>query len=196
MEYLLESFKYGLIPTLIILVYLITTKYLDNKKERELAKKSVKVNAEILDCFNNLNAYLKHITINIIGKEDDKCMAAIRSSFRAMAFSLTKFGVFTLISNNIKKNRDNIVDNIKNSVYAEFSSIYSHLALYSTDKINFASLISEEWKEELVNDMIGIIFDDDANKESKIYNLHNKLNLRITNYISTIKTNYIDINNG
>lgn len=84
MEDLFQSFQYGIVPTFVVLIYLIVVRVLDNKKERELNKKTVKINAEILDAFNNLNAYLKHITADIIEKEDDKCNAAIRSSFKAI----------------------------------------------------------------------------------------------------------------
>lgn len=192
MEQLFKSFEYGIVPTLIILGYLIFTKILDNKKEREISKKSVKINSEILDCFNNLNTYLKHITTNIINKEDDKCIAAIRSSFKSMGFSLTKFGVFTIISNNIVKNKETIEENIKNIVYSEFSTIYSHLILYSNDKINFLNSIKEEWKQDLIDDISEILFDNNLKDYDKMYNIHNKLNLRISNYISIVRQEYMN----
>lgn len=190
MNDLVNSFQYGIVPTIIVLIYLIVTRWFDSKKEREQAKKTVKVNAEILDAFNNLNTYLKQITQNILNKEDDKCLAAIRSSFKALAFSITKFGVFTIISNNVKSNKENIISNINDNVYSEFSDMYSELLLYSNEKINFTRYIKEEWKEELVNDVKNIIFSDTESKEDKIYNLYNKINLRVSNYISIVKNKY------
>lgn len=192
MDILIESFQYGIVPTIIILIAFLVTKYLDNKKEREIAKKSIKVNAEILDCFNNLNEYLKRITRDIIEKEDDKCAAAIRSSFKSMAHSLSKFAIFTIISNNVKTNRDNIVDNIHNTVYAEFSTVYNELLLYNFSDHNIADYIQEEWKDQLISDLINIIFDEDKDKEQRIYNAHNKINVRVGNYISYVNKKFLE----
>ena len=192
MEILIESFQYGIVPTLIVLTAFLVTKYLDNKKEREIAKKSIKVNAEILDCFNNLNEYLKRITRDIIEKEDDKCAAAIRSSFRAMAHSISKFAIFTIISNNVKTNRENILDNIQNTVYSEFATVYNELLLYSFSDHNIADYIQEDWKEQIVSDLKNIIFDEDNSKENRIYTVHNKINLRVGNYISYVNKKFLE----
>ena len=187
MEQLIESFKYGIVPTLIVLTYLIVTKVLDNKKERELAKKSIKVNAEILDCFNNLNSFLKHITKDILDKEDDRTASAIRSSFKAMGYTLLKFATFTIISNNVIKNRENIIDNIENTVNSEFANVYNELVLYD----DIIDSIQDKWKEEVTNDLKNIILDEKLQKEDKIYNIHNKMNLRINNYISSVNNKFL-----
>lgn len=187
MEQLIKSFEYGIVPTLVVLTYLIVTKILENKKERELTKKSIKVNAEILDCFNNLNAFLKHITKDILEKEDDRTMSAIRSSFKSMGYVLLKFATFTIISNNIIKNRENIIDNIENTVNSEFANIYNELVLYD----GIIDSVKETWKTEITNDLKNIIFDEKTSKEDKIYNIHNKMNLRINNYISSVNNKFL-----
>lgn len=187
MEQLIESFKYGIVPTLIVLTYLIVTKVLDNKKERELAKKSIKVNAEILDCFNNLNAFLKHITKDILDKEDDRTNSAIRSSFKSMGYTLLKFATFTIISNNVIKNRENIIDNIENTVNAEFANVYNELVLYD----DLIDAVQDKWKDEITADLKNIILDEKLQKEDKIYNIHNKMNLRINNYISSVNNKFL-----
>ena len=192
MDILIQSFQYGIVPTLIVLIYLIITKYFDNKKERELAKKSIKVNAEILECFNNLNIYLKHITKDILEKEDDKCVAAIRTSFKSMAHSVSKFAIFTIISNNVKANRDNIIDNIKNTVYSEFATIYNDLLLYKVNDKRASDYIKEEWKENMISDLKNIIFDENLSKEDKIYTIHNKINLLVGNYIAFVNKSYFE----
>ena len=38
MEILLDSFKYGIAPAIIVLIYLIITRYFDHKKEVEKLK--------------------------------------------------------------------------------------------------------------------------------------------------------------
>jgi len=192
MEELFQSFQYGIVPTFVVLIYLIVVRVLDNRKEREEAKKTIKVNSEILDAFNNLNLYLKRITSDIIDKENDKCNAAIRSSFKAMGQSLSKFAVFTIISNNVKNNRENIIDNIDNTVYSEFATVYNELSLYKNTETNVITNVKDEWKDELINDLKNIIFDTNLDKESKIYTIHNKLNLRINNYISFVQNKLLE----
>lgn len=194
MDILLESFSNGIIPGIIILIYLVIVRYFDHRKdiekqraETEEKKKTVKINTEILDCFNNLNDYLKKLTVGVLDREEDKCEAAIRSSFKAMGQSLAKFAVFTIISNNIKQNRENIIDNIDTTVYSEFATVYNELSLYSYKNTKLIDAIKDSWKQELINDLKNIIFDENSTKENKIYNIHNKLNLRINNYISLIQ---------
>ena len=192
MEELFRSFQYGIVPTFVVLIYLIVVRILDTKKAREESKRTIKVNAEILDAFNNLNIYLKRITSDIIDKENDKCNAAIRSSFKAMGQALSKFAVFTIISNNVKNNRDNIIDNINNTVFSEFATIYNELSLYKGTETDIITSIKDEWKDELFNDLKNIIFDTNLDKESKIYTIHNKLNLRINNYISFVQNKILE----
>lgn len=76
MDALFESFKYGLTPAIVIAVYLICVKLFDTKKElksiehqKEESKKTIQINAEIADCFAELNAYLKHVTKDILDRK-------------------------------------------------------------------------------------------------------------------------------
>lgn len=194
MEILLETLQQGLAPGIIVLIYLLVIRYFDHKKElkkqeleAEEKKKTIKINSDLLDCFNNLNSYLKQITVGILDKEDDKCDAAIHSSFKAMGQTLSKFATFTIISNNVKLNKENIIDNINTTVYSEFASVYNELILYSYNNTKLIDAIKDSWKEELISDLKNIIFDDDLNKETKIYTVHNKINLRINGYISSVR---------
>jgi len=194
MEILLETLQQGLAPGIIVLIYLLVIRYFDHKKElkkqeleAEEKKKTIKINSDLLDCFNNLNTYLKQITVGILDKEDDKCEAAIHSSFKAMGQTLSKFATFTIISNNVKLNKENIIDNINTTVYSEFASVYNELILYSYNNTKLIDAIKDSWKEELISDLKNIIFDDDLNKETKIYTVHNKINLRINGYISSVR---------
>lgn len=194
MDILVDSLSNGIIPGIIVLIYLIIVRYFDHRKdiekqrvEAEEKKKTVKINTEILDCFNNLNDYLKKLTVGVLDREDDKCDAAIRSSFKAMGQSLAKFAVFTIINNNVKQNRENIIDNIDTTVYSEFATVYNELALYAYSNTKLIDSIKDSWKQEIIGDLKSIIFDENLNKENKIYTIHNKINVRINNYISFVK---------
>ena len=194
MDILVDSLSNGIIPGIIVLIYLIIVRYFDHRKdiekqrvEAEEKKKTVKIKTEILDCFNNLNDYLKKLTVGVLDREDDKCDAAIRSSFKAMGQSLAKFAVFTIINNNVKQNRENIIDNIDTTVYSEFATVYNELALYAYSNTKLIDSIKDSWKQEIIGDLKSIIFDENLNKENKIYTIHNKINVRINNYISFVK---------
>ena len=199
MEYIFRSLEYGIVPTLIVLAYLLVTRYFDSKKElkklekeEEEAKRTVKINAEILDAFNELNTYLKHITKDIVKIENDKCVAAIKSSFRSMNFGLTRFATFTIINNNIDVNSETIKDNILATIEAEYITVYNELLLYRDDDKFVADYMKGEWKEELAKDMIGIIFNRELTKEQRIYNITNKLGINIAKYSNYINNKYIE----
>lgn len=199
MEYIFRSLEYGIVPTLIVLAYLLVTRYFDNKKElkklekeEEEAKRTVKINAEILDAFNELNTYLKHITKDIVKIENDKCVAAIKSSFRSMNFGLTRFATFTIINNNIDVNSETIKDNILSTIEAEYITVYNELLLYRDDDKFVADYMKSEWKEQLAKDMIGIIFNRELTKEQRIYNITNKLGINIAKYSNYINNKYIE----
>ena len=199
MEYIFRSLEYGIVTTLIVLAYLLVTRYFDNKKElkklekeQEEAKRTVKINAEILDAFNELNTYLKHITKDIVKIENDKCVAAIKSSFRSMNFGLTRFATFTIINNNIDVNSETIKDNILSTIEAEYITVYNELLLYRDDDKFVADYMKSQWKEQLAKDMIGIIFNKELTKEQRIYNITNKLGINIAKYSNYINNKYIE----
>ena len=199
MEFIFRSLEYGIVPTLVVLAYLLVTRYFDSKKElkklekeEEEAKRTVKINAEILDAFNELNTYLKHITKDIVKIESDKCVAAIKSSFRSMNFGLTRFATFTIINNNIDVNSDTIKDNIIATIEAEYITVYNELLLYRDDDKFVADYMKIEWKDQLAKDMINIIFNKELTKEQRIYNITNKLGINIAKYSNYINNKYIE----
>lgn len=191
MEWLFKGFEYGWFPTLVIFTYLVITKILDNKKDREANRKTIKVNAELLDTVNKLNSFLTYITKDIIEKEDDRCVSSIKTAFKGMAYAIVKFSTFTIIANNVIYNRGNIIDNIKHTVYGEFASLYNELILYSSDAKHIVDYINSDWKENIVEDITNIIFDESATKEQRIYNIHNKITIRTTDFINEVTSKYL-----
>lgn len=191
MEWLFKGFEYGWFPTLVIFTYLVITKILDNKKDREANRKTIKVNAELLDTVNKLNSFLTYITKDIIEKEDDRCVSSIKTAFKGMAYAIVKFSTFTIIANNVIHNRGNIIDNIKHTVYGEFASLYNELILYSSDAKHIVDYINSDWKENIVEDITNIIFDESATKEQRIYNIHNKITIRTTDFINEVTSKYL-----
>ena len=193
MELLLESLKLGVAPSLVVAIYLVINKIIDNKKESQ----SAKINQNIVENFNKLNNFLKYVTDDIIAKESDRRDLAIKNSFDRLENELVKFGTYTIINNNIDLNKDNILDNARNTVISEIHALQSALSLYSPEKVNLSTYIDRNWEEEIYNDIINIIFRDKFTKEQKIYTLHNKISIRINEYKSiTLKHHFNATNNN
>lgn len=189
---LIQSLQFGIPSAIIVLIFLIINKIIDVISDREKEKKKVEINKEVIDCFNNLNSFLKHITKDIIDKENDKCSSAIRNTFKAMSYALIRFATFTIINNNVQKNKQNIIDNINTIVEQEFSNVYNSLILFYSEENHIVDYIKEEWKKELKEDLINIIFDTTLNEETKLYTIHNKLDIRIGKYYSVIKNKFLE----
>lgn len=193
MELLLESLKLGIAPSLVVAIYLVINKIIDNKKESQ----SAKINQNIVENFNKLNNFLKYVTDDIIAKESDRRDLAIKNSFDRLENELVKFGTYTIINNNIDLNKDNILDNARHTVISEIHALQSALSLYSSEKANLSTYIDRNWEEEIYNDIVNIIFRDKFTKEQKIYTLHNKISIRINEYKSiTLKHHFNATNNN
>ena len=184
MEILLESLKLGVTPALVVLVYLVFNKIVDNRNK----SKQILLNNNVVESFNKLNTFLDYFTKNIINKEIDKCDIGIRHSFDKLRSSLLDFSIITIINNNVNLNKANIVDNITHLINGEYYVLINNLNLYTTHTMNIANYVSEDWKKEMYDDMVSIIFNCELTKEQKIYTITNKLNTRIGEYKNVILT--------
>lgn len=184
MEILLESLKLGVTPALVVLVYLVFNKIVDNRNK----SKQILLNNNVVESFNKLNTFLDYFTKNIINKEIDKCDIGIRHSFDKLRSSLLDFSIITIINNNVNLNKANIIDNITHLINGEYYVLINNLNLYTTHTMNIANYVSEDWKKEMYDDMVSIIFNCELTKEQKIYTITNKLNTRIGEYKNVILT--------
>lgn len=46
--------------------------------------------------------------------------------------------------------------------------------------------IKPEWNTEISEDVVEIIYNDEFSKEEKLYNINNKINIKIDEYISIV----------
>lgn len=191
MDILIESLKLGVAPSIVVLIYLVINKVLDTKKE----SKQAKLNNNIIDSFNKLNSFLDYITKDIINKDADKRNVGIKNAFERFENNVMKFAISTIIHNNIEINKDAIIDNTKHIISSEFYSLYNTLALYSTTKFSIIEHIEPKWKEDLTNDIIDIIFKNNFTKEQKIYNICNKLEIKLNEYKTKLLMQHIDETN-
>ena len=109
-----------------------------------------------------------------------------------MSYALIRFATFTIINNNVQKNKKNIEDNIDAIVEQEFSNLYNSLVLYYSDTNKIVDYIQTSWKDELKYDLKNIIFNTTLDEETKFYTIHNKLDIRIGGYYSFINNKFLD----
>ena len=154
MEILLESLKLGITPALVVAIYLTINKFIDSRKE----EKQTKLSNDVIQSFNKLNTFLDYITKDIIEKESEKRNISIKHAFLKMENELLKYANNTIINNNININKKSIIDNLHHLINTEYYNLYNILLLYSSSKIDLIEYIDTIWKDEIYNDVYGIIF--------------------------------------
>ena len=87
MDILQEALTQGITPAIIIAIYLVIVKIIDNKKESNQAK----INSKLVDSISKIGDFIDSITKNIVDKDREKCKTAINDSFKSSAYSLIKF---------------------------------------------------------------------------------------------------------
>lgn len=177
MEELLESLRLGITPGIIVLIYLIIIKVIDTKKESN----AVKINKEITECFRKLNSFLDYITKDILNDAEEKRDYAIKNSFKAFANSIIRHATSVIIANNINNNKENIIENIRYIVDSNYYRLYNLMFLYK-----LCGYIKPEWKTEVNEDIVEIIYNNKFSKEEKLYNINNKINIKVDEYISIV----------
>ena len=187
MELLNESLKLGVAPAIVVSIYLVIVKIIDNRKERS----STKLNADLTKSINNISEFLVYITKDIINRERDKCRVAIEDSMYSSGMRLVNFVSTTVINNNIEVNKDTILANIKNIVNTEYYSIYSTLAMYKINGVVASEVMNIDWIGQLENDMIDVIYNNRLNADDKILSFSNKVTLRFQTYVTYLINNVV-----
>lgn len=193
MEILLQSLKLGIAPSIVVAVYLLINKIIEDRKE----SKQAKLNSQVIESFAKLNNFLDYFTKNIINKEVDKCEVGIRHSFDKLKSTLLQESIIIIINNNIVANKKNIITNIQHLINGEYYVLKNNLNLYTTHFVNISDFVSEEWKQELYDDVIDIIFNTEFTKDQKIYSLQSKLDSVINEYKNIVlSSNLNKLNDG
>lgn len=174
---LLESLRLGITPGIIVLIYLIIIKIIDTKKESN----AIKINKEVTECFRKLNSFLDYITKDILNDAEEKRDYAIKNSFKAFANSIIRHATSVIIANNIDNNKENIIENIRYIVDSNYYRLYDLMFLYK-----LCGYIKPEWKTEVNEDIVEIIYNNKFSKEEKLYNINNKINIKVDGYISIV----------
>ena len=196
MKEILESaLSQGIASVVVVAIFLLLYKWLDNRKKSDSEKFVIKVSTT-LDKLSlsllELSTFVTDITKNIIDKDKDKCKTAIEDSMFASAMRLTIFVTNTIINNHVHTNKDNILANIHNIVNAEFYSVFSSLALYKINGVKASDNMKKDWMPSVEKSIIEIVFNDNLSKEDKISSFNNKINLKFQSYITYITNNTLE----
>lgn len=186
MELIEEALAQGITPAIVVAIYLIITKIIDNRKENV----QIKLSTELTKSINAISSFLTDITKNIIEKDKDKCKAAIEDTIFSSAMRLINFVSTTIINNHIEANKENVIANIHNIVNTEFYSVYATLSLYKINGVKASDALNKDWMEIIEKDMFDIVYNNSLSKEDKILTFTNKINLKFQSYV-THMTNVI-----
>lgn len=182
MNELLNALQQGIAPALVVAIYLIVVKIIDNRKE----SKQTKLSSDLINSISTISNFIKSITENIINKDKDKCKNTIEDTMYSAGMRLINFVSSTIVNNHIDTNKENIISNVKNIVNTEYYTIYSTLSLYTVNNVAVSDCLDKSWINTIEKDILDIIYNNSLNKEDKILAFINKINLRFQSYITLI----------
>lgn len=196
---LLSGLSQGVIPGLIVLAYMIIIKWLEDRKEtkEEAINKSIdnRVNiltdnvTELVDSMREVSVQLHNVTSNIVERDREKCKISIELAFIAFVKELCDFGFLTIYNNHLDENRSIIESNVESIINSEYYKVYSILSLYEINGRKVSQNLKPEWKEELSDGLINVIYNDKLNDIEKVNMLRTKLNIKGKDYSNYVYNN-------
>ena len=173
MDLLGTALGQGIIPAVVVALYLIVVKLIDSRKDSNSAK------------------ITKDLANAIVGisNDEEKCEHAIESGFESFALHLSSFVNTTVIHNHIEENRDVICQNVKNLINGEYYNLHAVLSNYVINNTNVATILKSEWMGDIEAITLGVIYNIRLDVPSKISTFNNQIHLKFKTY-----SNYI-INN-
>ena len=171
MELIQNAFEQGLIPGIVIVIYLIINKIIDNNKRNPL---------------DDIAKLLNIVTRDIIEKDREKSKAVISITMVNVASECAKFVASTIITNNVNNNRDQIEYNARHLVNSAYYDAYSKLNMYRGDEDYLSHYMKEEWKEDIYGDIINIVYNKNLNSNQRILAFNKRIDIRVNDYTAYI----------
>lgn len=171
MELIQNAFEQGLIPGIVIVIYLIINKIIDNNKRNPL---------------DDIAKLLNIVTRDIIEKDREKSKAVISITIVNAASKCAKFVASTIITNNIDNNRDQIEYNARHLVNSAYYDAYSKLNMYRGDEDYLSHYMKEEWKEDIYSDIINIVYSKNLDSNQRILAFNKRIDIRVNDYTAYI----------
>lgn len=170
MELIQNAFEQGLIPGIVIVIYLIINKIIDNNKRNPL---------------DDIAKLLDIVTRDIIEKIE-KSKAVISITMVNATSECAKFVASTIITNNVDNNRDQIEYNARHLVNSVYYDAYSKLNMYRGDEDYLSHYMKEEWKEDIYSDIINIVYNKNIDSNQRILAFNKRIDIRVNDYTAYI----------
>lgn len=171
MELIQNAFEQGLVPGIVIVIYLIINKIIDNNKRNPL---------------DDIAKLLNIVTRDIIEKDREKSKSVVSIAINNAASECTKFVASTIITNNVDSNRDQIEYNARHLVNSAYYDTYSKLNMYRGDEDYLSHYMKEEWKEDIYGDIINIVYNKNLNFNQRILAFNKRIDIRVNDYTAYI----------
>lgn len=171
MELIQNAFEQGLIPGIVIVIYLIINKIIDNNKRNPL---------------DDIAKLLNIVTRDIIEKDREKSKVVISITMVNAASECAKFVASTIITNNVDNNRDQIEYNARYLVNSVYYDAYYKLNMYRGDEDYLSHYMKEEWKEDIYGDIINIVYNKNLDSNQRILAFNKRIDIRVNDYTAYI----------
>ena len=171
MELIQNAFEQGLVPGIVIVIYLIINKIIDNNKK---------------DPLDDIAKLLNVVTKDIIEKDREKSKAVVSIAMVNAASECAKFVTSTIITNNVDSNRSQIEYNARYLVNSVYYDAYSKLNMYRGDEDYLSHYMREEWKEDIYDDIISIIYNKHLDFNQRILAFNKRVDIRVSDYTAYI----------
>ena len=187
MEHLVKALGTGVVPGVILVIYLIVNKIIDARKDSNQVKITNELNTTLL----NINNFIINITKDVVNKDRDKCEVAVRDALNSANLRIIEFVTSTLINNNIINNKENIISNLDSLVKGEYWTLHRTLTMYTINNVNVSSVLQHEWIDETVDIVAKIMYNEVLDTNSKILTTNRRLSSLFNTYITYINNNGI-----
>lgn len=153
-------------------------------KNKPLIEMSKAIN-EMGENIAKLNAVLDKTFKDAERKEIHKCKKAIELGFGNLESIIVKEIQSIIIHNNIVKNKDLIIGNVRTLISTEYYKLYSTLSDYEINETPVNRRLKEEWIHELSDEILKIIYNDN-DQITRISQINNRVATLIANYSTYI----------
>lgn len=138
-----------------------------------------------------LNTILDKLFQDALRKDIEKSKIVIELSFSNFQSRIANLCRNIIINNNIDLNKNLVVANIKQTINAEYYKVYHNLSQYDIDGRPISLFLKEEWKEDCLNNILGIIYNGQEDK-IRINLIYNILYVKVNDWIVYINNKYTD----
>ena len=171
MDIIGDAFAQGVVPGIVIAIVYVVEKIISSRKKDPLV---------------DIAKLLNIVTKDIIEKDREKSKAVVDVALSYGGSEFIKFVNTTIVNNNIDENREQIEYNARQLVNSVYHDVYTKLSLYKGNKNYLNYYMDEDWKDEIYNDIINIIYNTHVDKYRRIIAFNSRIEIRTTTYAAHI----------